>query len=128
MLARLLPEPFDSDRPPVRARLGRPSDAGDHRPGRAPGDGEVVLIDTAGRDPAGGCLPELGGLGVRLAARSAILDGELVVVDARRASRLAARAPPGGEPGRPVAFLAFDLLHLDGRVPAEHAPRAAAST
>ena len=61
-------------------------------------------------------LPELAGLAVRVAARSAILDGELVVVDA------AGRADAGeltrrlaGEPGRAVAFLAFDLLHLDGR-------------
>jgi ATP-dependent DNA ligase len=61
-------------------------------------------------------LPELAGLAVRIAARSAILDGELVVVDA------AGRADPTelarrltGEPGRPAAFLAFDLLHLDGR-------------
>jgi hypothetical protein len=60
--------------------------------------------------------PELAGLGVRVAARSAVLDGELVVVDA------AGRVETGelqrrltGEPGRPVAFLAFDLLHLDGR-------------
>jgi ATP-dependent DNA ligase len=55
-------------------------------------------------------------MAVRVAARSAILDGELVVVDA------AGLADPAelnrrirGETGRPVAFLAFDLLHLDGR-------------
>jgi ATP-dependent DNA ligase len=61
-------------------------------------------------------LPELAGLAVRIDARSAVLDGELVVVDA------AGRADPdellsrlAGDPGRPVAFLAFDLLHIDGR-------------
>ena len=58
----------------------------------------------------------MAGLAVRVAARSAILDGELVVVDAAGradAAELARRL--AGEPGRPVAFLAFDLLHLDGR-------------
>ena len=74
-----------------------------------------MIRDAAGRDVTA-ALPELAGLAVRVAARSAILDGELVVVDA------AGRADPAelarrlaGEPGRPVAFLAFDLLHLDGR-------------
>ena len=61
-------------------------------------------------------MPELAGLAVRLAARSAILDGELVVVDAsgRADARELARRL-SGEPGAPAAFLAFDLLHLDGR-------------
>jgi hypothetical protein len=51
-----------------------------------------------------------------VAARSAILDGELVVVDASGradAEELARRL--AGEPGRSAAFLAFDLLHVDGR-------------
>jgi bifunctional non-homologous end joining protein LigD len=49
-------------------------------------------------------------------ARSAILDGELVVVDAAgRADEVALAERLAGRTGRPVAFLAFDLLHLDGR-------------
>ena len=61
-------------------------------------------------------LPELAGLAVRVAARSAILDGELVVVDASgRADPAELARRLAGEPGRPAAFLAFDLLHLDGR-------------
>jgi ATP-dependent DNA ligase len=49
-------------------------------------------------------------------ARSAILDGELVVVDgAGRADSGELARRLAGESGRPVAFLAFDLLHLDGR-------------
>ena len=52
---------------------------------------------------------------MRVAARSAILDGELVVVDgAGRADREELARRLRGEPGRSVAFLAFDLLHLDG--------------
>jgi molybdopterin converting factor small subunit len=45
-----------------------------------------------------------------------VLDGELVVVDLRgRADDEALRERLSGRPGRPVAFLVFDLLHLDGR-------------
>ena len=58
----------------------------------------------------------LAGLGVRIAARSAVLDGELVAVDGSgRADPAELERRLRGEPGRPVAFLAFDLVHLDGR-------------
>jgi bifunctional non-homologous end joining protein LigD len=51
-----------------------------------------------------------------VAARSAILDGELVVVDGSgRADQRELERRLAGETGRPAAFLAFDLLHLDGR-------------
>ena len=84
-------------------------------PAELAGDGEVRLVDGAGRDLAAR-LPELAGLAVRVAARSAVLDGELVVVDARgRADDDALRERLAGHPGRPVALLVFDLLHLDGR-------------
>jgi bifunctional non-homologous end joining protein LigD len=58
----------------------------------------------------------LAGLAVRVDARSAVLDGELVVVGAdglADAEELERRL--AGTRGRPVAYLAFDLLHLDGR-------------
>ncbi len=115
MLPRPLPAPFDSDE-----HLFEPFWGGERAivavgPADMPGSGDVVVRDAAGRDVSA-VLPELAGLAVRIAARSAILDGELVVVDA------AGRADPAelarrlaGEPGRPAAFLAFDLLHLDGR-------------
>ena len=115
MLARALPAPFDSDE-----HLFEPWWGGERAlvyigPAASPGGGNVRLRDVAGLDITA-ALPELAGLAVRVAARSAILDGELVVVDgsgradpAELARRLA------GEPGRPAAFLAFDVLHLDGR-------------
>ena len=58
--------------------------------------------------------PELGELGTLLAGREAVLDGEVVLLDeAGRSSfeRLQNRSQHRGE----AHYLAFDLLHLDGR-------------
>jgi bifunctional non-homologous end joining protein LigD len=109
-----LDEPFDSP-----AHLFEPIWGG-HRalayigPGRVAGGGDTRLVDPTGRD-LGSVLPDLAGLAVRVAARSAILDGELVCTDeAGRADDDALKARLGGARGRPVAYLVFDLLNLDG--------------
>jgi bifunctional non-homologous end joining protein LigD len=115
MLARPLADAFDSDQ-----HLFEPSWGGVRAliaigPGARPGDGDVRVIDGEDVDRTA-ALPELAGTAVRIAARSAILDGELVVVDAEgRADEAALERRLDGKAGRPVAFLAFDLLHLDGR-------------
>jgi bifunctional non-homologous end joining protein LigD len=84
-------------------------------PAAMPGAGQVRLLDQDGADLVP-VLPELAGLGVRVAARAAVLDGELVVVDGRgRSDPEALAARLDGSTGRPVAYLVFDLLHLDGR-------------
>jgi bifunctional non-homologous end joining protein LigD len=115
MLPRPLPDPFDS-----AAHLFEPWWGGERAlvslgPAELPGTGAVRIVDAAGVDRTTS-LPELSGLAVRVAARSAILDGELVVVDAAgRADAAGLARRLSGAPGRPVAFLAFDLLVLDGR-------------
>jgi bifunctional non-homologous end joining protein LigD len=108
-------DPFDSD-----AYLFEPWWGG-HRalafvgPGERPGGGGTRIIDGTGGDLTA-VFPELAGLAVRVAARSAVLDGELVVVDARgRADAAGLHERLDGRPGRAVAFLVFDLLHLDGQ-------------
>ena len=114
MLPRPISEPFDSD-----AHLFEPSWGGLRAlafigPAEVAGDGDVTFVDGAGRSLPE--LPELTGLAVRVDARSAVLDGELVVVGAdglADADELGRRLD--GLRGRPVAYLAFDLLHLDGR-------------
>jgi ATP-dependent DNA ligase len=115
MLPRPLADPFDST-----AHLFEPSWGGLRAlafigPAEIAGSGDVRLFDGEGRDVAP-TLSELAGLAVRVDARSAVLDGELVVVDAagRADPDELARRLAGGR-GRPVAFLAFDLLHIDGR-------------
>jgi bifunctional non-homologous end joining protein LigD len=110
-----LADPFDSP-----AFLFEPTWGG-HRalafigPARRAGTGATRLVDPSGNELVAR-LPELAGIAVRVAARSAVLDGELVVVDGQgRADDEALRARLNGSRGRPVAFLVFDLLHLDGR-------------
>ena len=115
MLPRQATEPFDS-----AAHLFEPTWGGLRAlvfvgPAEAAGDGDVRIVDGDGRE-VGAMLPELGGMAVRLDARSAILDGELVAVDdAGRADNAELERRIAGKTGRAVAFLAFDLLHIDGR-------------
>ncbi len=84
-------------------------------PAATAGAGEIRVLDGKGVDRTA-LLPELAGTGVRVAARSAVLDGEIVVVDREgRADAGALAHRLAGGAGRSVAFLAFDLVHLDGR-------------
>jgi bifunctional non-homologous end joining protein LigD len=118
MLPRLLPEPFDSDEHLFEPWWGGVRALVLVGPAELAGTGTVRIVDADGVDLTA-ALPELAGMAVRLAARSAILDGELVVVDAAGradSAALEARIAGATSPGdRPVAFLALDLLHLDGR-------------
>jgi bifunctional non-homologous end joining protein LigD len=114
MLARPLPEPFDSPQHLFEPMWGGARALALIGPAERPGEGDVALVAEDGtRGPAP---VELMGLAMRVIARSAVLDGEIVVVDAdgrldteELGRRLA------GAPGRPLSYLAFDLLHLDGR-------------
>jgi bifunctional non-homologous end joining protein LigD len=115
MLARPLAEPFDSANHFFEPSWGGRRALALIGPAARAGSGDVRFLDEDGL-PLSPTLPELAGLAARLDARSAVLDGELVVVDA------AGRADPAelerrlaGRRGRPAAYLAFDLLHLDGR-------------
>jgi bifunctional non-homologous end joining protein LigD len=114
MLEKPLPEPFDSP-----AHLFEPIWGGARAlaligPAEAPGDGAVRIV---AEDGTSGPAPiDLGGLAMRVQARSAVLDGEIVVVDA--AGRLDHEEMArrfAGHQGRPFSYLAFDLLHLDGK-------------
>ena len=115
MLPRPLSEPFDSDQHVFEPWWGGVRALVFVGPADVPGGGDVRVVDADGVDRTA-ALPELAGTAVRIAARSAVLDGELVVVDAAgRADPVALAERLAGGPGRPAAFLALDLLHLDGR-------------
>jgi bifunctional non-homologous end joining protein LigD len=114
MLARPLPEPFDSE-----AHLFEPAWGGARAlaligPAEVQGAGDVRLVAEDGT--TGPAPIDLAGLAGRVAARSAVLDGEIVVVD--EAGKLDSEGLArrfGGGTGRPLSYLAFDLLYLDGR-------------
>jgi len=114
MLARPLPEPFDST-----AHLFEPMWGGARAlaligPAETAGAGEVFLIAEDGTQ--GPAPLDLSGLAMRVDARSAVLDGEIVVVDdAGMLDRKELSRRLIGGSGRPLSYLAFDLLHLDGR-------------
>jgi bifunctional non-homologous end joining protein LigD len=114
MLARPLPNAFDSD-----AHLFEPMWGGARAlaligPAEAPGGGDVALVAEDGTQ--GPAPLDLAGLAVRVDARSAVLDGEVVVVDGDgRLDRDELATRLSGAAGRPLSYLAFDLLHLDGR-------------
>jgi bifunctional non-homologous end joining protein LigD len=115
MLPRPLAEPFDSPDHLFEPAWGGLRTLAFVGPSERAGSGDVRLVDVDGRD-VGASLVELAGLAVRVDARSAVLDGELVVVDADgRADPDELEARIAGRSGRAVAYLAFDLLHLDGR-------------
>lgn len=115
MLPRPLAEAFDSEDHLFEPWWGGVRALVFVGPADEPSTGDVRVVDADGVDRTA-ALPELAGTAVRVAARSAILDGELVVVDADgRADAAALTTRLAGDAGRPVAFLAFDLLHLDGR-------------
>ena len=80
MLARPLSEAFDSDQHLFEPWWGGTRALLFVGPADAPGSGQVRIVDADGMDLTT-ALPELAGTGVRVAARSAILDGELVAVD-----------------------------------------------
>ena len=114
MLARPLPEPFDST-----AHLFEPIWGGARAlalvgPAETAGAGEVALVAEDGTQ--GPAPVDLAGLAMRIDARSAVLDGEIVVVDdaGKLDPKELNRRLVGGS-GRPLSYLAFDLLHLDGR-------------
>lgn len=84
--------------------------------------GQHRVLSRNGNDVTGSH-PELGELGARLQGRPAVLDGEIVALEpdgrpsfARLQSRVHVVAPrPALLRAAPVVFVAFDVLHLDGR-------------
>ncbi len=86
--------------------------------------GRIELTARSGNDITAR-YPELRGIGAALGAREAVLDGEVVAFDADgrpdfgRLQRRMHLASEGAVRRRmndtPVAYMAFDLLHLEGR-------------
>jgi bifunctional non-homologous end joining protein LigD len=102
-------EPFDS-----AAHLFEPTWGGHRVLAFLEPGGALRIVDAAGVDVAA-MVPELAALGRLVDAKSAVIDGELVAVDAQgRGDPVALAAKLRGVGGRPVSLLAFDLLHHNG--------------
>ena len=99
----------------LRALLGRRAGPGVGRSGRAGGHRRRPDPGRGGVTSA--VLPELAGMAVRVDARSAILDGELVVVDApgRPMPGSSPAGSPGSRAGRSRSSRSISSISTGGR-------------
>jgi bifunctional non-homologous end joining protein LigD len=77
-------------------------------------DGDKVRICSRNDKDLTHAYPTVAAAGQRLKARQAVLDGEIVAVDARGHPSFQALQYRAAHPHHVIAFYAFDLLHLDG--------------
>src|SRR5262245_57735128 len=77
-------------------------------------DGERLQIRSRNDKDLTRTYPSIAAAGRRLQARQAIVDGEIVAVDADGRPSFQALQHPSAHPGHTVVFYAFDLLHLNG--------------
>jgi bifunctional non-homologous end joining protein LigD len=61
-----------------------------------------------------GMYPGIAAAGLRVKADRAVIDGEIVALDAQGSPSFQALQHRGSHPGHQIVFYAFDLLHLDG--------------
>ena len=59
--------------------------------------------------------PGIAAAGLRLKADQAVVDGEIVALDAQGSPSFQALQHRVSHPGHQIVFYAFDLLHLDGK-------------
>ena len=77
--------------------------------------GDRVQIRSRNNKDLTGAYAGVAAAGLRLAARSAVIDGEIVAVDGNGHPSFQALQNRGSHPHHTIAFYAFDLLHLDGK-------------
>jgi bifunctional non-homologous end joining protein LigD len=78
-------------------------------------DGERVRLISRNEKDLTTAYPSVAAAAKRLPAAAAVVDGEIVAVDADGRPSFQALQHRGAHPGYAVVFYAFDLLHLDGR-------------
>jgi bifunctional non-homologous end joining protein LigD len=86
-------------------------------------NGAAVQLRSRNDKDLGGAYPGIPAAGQQLHARSAIVDGEVVAVDAAGRPSFQALQHRSAHPGHVIVFYAFDLLHLDGQDLARHTLR-----
>src|SRR5687767_10479500 len=75
---------------------------------------QVELRSRKNKDLTG-MYPGIAAAGLRLKADQAVIDGEIVALDAHGSPSFHALQHRGSHPGHRIVFYAFDLLHLDGK-------------
>ena len=78
-------------------------------------DGEEIRIRSRNDKDLTAMYPSIAAAGMRLHASRAVVDGEVVAVDANGHPSFQALQHRSSHPGHSVVFYAFDLLHLDGK-------------
>src|SRR5687767_7889817 len=78
-------------------------------------DGDRVQLKSRNEKDLTAAYPGVAAAGRRLAARTAVVDGEVVAVDSSGRPSFQALQHRGAHTDHIVTFYAFDLLHLDGR-------------
>ncbi len=78
-------------------------------------DGDRLQIRSRNNKDLTATYPRIHAAGQGLRAGSAIVDGEIVAVDANGHPSFQALQHRGAHPDHSVLFYAFDLLHLDGK-------------
>ena len=77
-------------------------------------NGDAVELRSRNDKDLTRAYPEIHAAGRRLRADSAVVDGEVVAVDASGHPSFQALQHRSAHPGYAIVFYAFDLLHLDG--------------
>ena len=77
-------------------------------------DGDRIQIRSRNNKDLTRAYPSVAAAAQRLRARQAVVDGEVVAVDARGRPSFQALQHRGAHPDHAVVFYAFDLLHLNG--------------
>jgi DNA ligase D-like protein (predicted ligase) len=77
-------------------------------------DSPTVRVISRNEKDLTAAYPGVAAAGAKLNAQSAVLDGEVVAVDASGRPSFQALQHRAGHPAHAIVFYAFDLLHLDG--------------
>jgi hypothetical protein len=78
-------------------------------------DGHRVELRSRKDKDLTGMYRGIAAAGSRLNADQAVVDGEIVALDAQGSPSFQALQHRGSHPGHQIVFYAFDLLHLDGK-------------
>ena len=76
---------------------------------------DTVRIRSRNDNDLTGAYPGVAKAAARMRAATAVVDGEIVAVDASGRPSFQALQNRGSHPSYAIAFYAFDLLHLDGK-------------